>query len=142
MRAVPRRYPRRLSGSEARTWIAPPETPGALGLDALESPDAVGRRSRSAGGGRRRRVRPRQPPYLVPDLPPPADPRTAAPAVAPITVDYFSFTRRPRPPACNLTGRTVTIMIKRLNLPVLALAGLLAIFSPVVVFGQHGGGHG
>ena len=54
----------------------------------------------------------------------------------------FLFHPKPAASCVHNNGQASDYMFKRLKLPVLALAGLLAVFNPVVVFGQHGGGGG
>ena len=69
-----------LFGPEAFAWPAPAEVAFALGPDAFQSQDTLGRRSHPARSRRRGRMRPRQHPNPVFGLPPQADARAAGSA--------------------------------------------------------------
>ena len=71
LRDLPGRLPRGLFRPEAISRGASAKAARALGSEANQPEDTVGRRSHCAGGRRRRRMRSGEHPIVMPDLPPP-----------------------------------------------------------------------
>ena len=69
LRGMRRRYSCRVSGLEEEPWHRAPENASAMGIEEYQPADALGCGPYSAGGRRRRRMRPVEYPHAVPDLP-------------------------------------------------------------------------